>query len=116
MLIFVYGSLKEGFPNYHKYIKSNGARYKGTHITKPIYTMVSLGGFPGVYPNGKTAITGEVYDFPFYYIPLLDKLEGYPQFYNRVKIVTPYGKAWMWMLNNPRQYSEHRKIESGEWL
>ena len=117
MLIFVYGSLKEGFWSHDRYIKENNGEYKGTHITKPDYTMISFGRFPGVYLGGDTAIYGEVYEINGDTIRDIDQLEGYPRFYERFQIPTIFGKAWMYVLASPTdEIKSKRKVEDGVWL
>lgn len=112
--VFVYGTLKEGHGNYEYFLRDK-AEYLGDFNTNPIYTMVSLGGFPGVLRNGKTSIKGEVYEVDKGTFSRLDGLEGYPTFYTREEIDTPYGKAWMYIYNHDRDELYDKIIESGKW-
>lgn len=108
--VFVYGSLKQGHGN-NRLLE--GTEFLGVHNTECIYTMVSLGRFPGVIPKGDMAIKGEVYDVAPEQFERLDILEGYPSFYNRIEIPTPYGNAWMYILDDT--YLDHKQVEGGEW-
>ena len=81
--IFVYGSLRAGFGN-HRLLKDS--RYIGEAVTAPQYTMLHLGGFPGVVADGQTSIVGEVYEVDHDTLRLLDRLEGHPNFYARTPI------------------------------
>lgn len=111
--VFVYGSLKEGFGNHRVMERSNG-RYIGVHHTDAEYTMVSLHSFPGVVLGGDTSIKGEVYEVD--HLTHLDRLEGYPSFYNRKIIYTEYGPAWMYFLADRHQnIDQYKKVTSGEW-
>ena len=118
-LAFVYGSLLgptnrttgEGALGNHRVIAD--AKFLGEHITDDKYTMISLGGFPGVLENGKTAIKGEVYEVTDDIFASLDRLEGYPSFYGRKQIDTVYGKAWIYLL--PESYLSYSRVLSGNW-
>lgn len=106
--VFVYGSLKQGYGN-HPLIKDSVLL--GECLTKPIYTMYSLGAFPAVVLQGNTSITGEVYEVDDDTFARLDRLEGYPDFYDRTMIDTDHGKAWMYFLER----EEGVEVEGGVW-
>lgn len=101
MKVFVYGTLKKGHGN-HRYLRGDehrlGAVMVGEAVTSPNYTMLALGGFPGVVVEGQTPIHGEVYELPDgedgrAMLYRLDKLEGHPSFYQRVPMqVTLHGE------------------------
>lgn len=116
--VFVYGTLLEGYGN-HKYFLSN-AKKLGEHITSPNYTMLHLGGFPGVIQEGDTAIKGEVYEVSEEELRRLDRLEGYDLasptsgLYNRKEIHTEWGKAWIYIYNYYNNYN-YNTIPSGSW-
>jgi len=110
--VFVYGSLKEGYSN-HRLLEDSGASFLGGYITPPEYTMVSCGGFPGVLEGGDTPITGEVYEISDNVFKRLDHLEGYPGFYDRKKITTEHGEAWMYIINDT--YRDHTPVPEGNW-
>lgn len=109
--VFVYGSLKEGFGNY-PYHLSNAVKL-GTFFTAPEYTMYSLGGFPAVCLGGDTSIYGEVFRVTEEEMEGLDRLEGFPSFYNRKLINTPWGKAWMYYIEELT--GDHDKVCDGVW-
>jgi gamma-glutamylaminecyclotransferase len=92
-LLFVYGTLKAGYPN--NALISDG-ELLGNHLTEPSYTMYDLGAFPAISLGGDTAIHGEVWRIAD--LELTDYLEGYPLFYDRVLIPTIYGDAWVYFL------------------
>lgn len=110
-LVFVYGTLKKGYGN-HSVIKAAGGEFVKTFTTKPIYTMISLGGFPGVIEKGNTAISGEIYRVNN--MKPLDNLEGYPKFYNRIRIEAE-GSPWMYVLDNSYSEQGYHKITNGKW-
>ena len=118
-LIFVYGTLKEGFGNHAWYLKGKSKKI-GSCKTSPHHSMISLGGFPGViYGEGHTAIKGEVYEIDEETSAAIDGLEGYPTFYNKTKVYTNWGLADMYILSKKflsRLHETDRKtIDSGEW-
>lgn len=107
--VFVYGSLKQGYHNHPHFL--GNSELMAQHTTEPKYTLHNLGAFPAVTLNGNTAIVGEVYDVDDETFRRLDRLEGYPHFYNRKTIDTPHGDAWMYYLEK----CDNDVVESGEW-
>lgn len=79
-LIFTYGTLKKGHGN-HRLLES--ATYLGTAQSLPEFTMLHLGGFPGIVRGGETVIKGELYEVDDATLSRLDRLEGHPTFYER---------------------------------
>ena len=113
-LYAVYGTLRKGFGNYNRLLNNEHCEYLGTQRTDPNFTMVSLGGFPGVIPSGKKEVTIEVFRVNQ---PRIDKqldfLEGYPSFYQKMKIQTQWGEADMYILSE--DYLGKKEVESGDW-
>lgn len=115
--VFVYGSLRKGFHNHDRFMV--GAKYLKDAETEPIYTMISLGGFPGVFEGGDTSVKGEVYEIGLSVLQQLDQLEGHPHFYRRTKIKLKDGtEARIYLYQPPVRDSEIRqfKIASGDWM
>jgi gamma-glutamylcyclotransferase (GGCT)/AIG2-like uncharacterized protein YtfP len=117
VLMAVYGTLREGFGNWRHYLDNEHCQLLGVMKTEPIFTMISLGGFPGILENGKTAMTVEIFRVNSTEVERgLDRLEGYPSFYNKTTIETPWGIANMYILNAGDRYNDGRSIvESGDW-
>lgn len=112
--VFVYGSLKRGFGN-HRLLAD--AKFISEHSLTGPYTMVSLGGFPGVVctPGHERTIHGELYVVDQTTLDSLDLLEGHPHFYERRKIVqTPYKRAWIYLLSEG-YCRGNNVVESGNW-
>lgn len=109
--VLVYGSLLKGLHN-HRLLEDTV--YLGEHTTDPEFTMFSLGGFPGVIRHGKTAIKGEVYEVDDKTFKSLDSLEGYPSFYSREEVDTPYGKAWIYLLQHTHNFNQG-EVTNGDW-
>ena len=115
--VFCYGSLMRGFGN-HRLLESSD--YIGDAVTEPKYTLLHLGGFPGVVADGDTSITGEVYDVDAPTLRNLDRLEGHPNFYERQTIQVRRGPTvetvQIYLL--PMHWLEDGRnvvIASGDW-
>lgn len=101
--VFVYGTLKRGFPNHHF---MNGATFVGTGATVEAYPLVVGGQFFTPYllpePGVGQRIRGELWDVPDAMLPALDDLESVhlPNGYRRQQItIEPdgggdQGAAW----------------------
>lgn len=73
--LFVYGTLKMGRGNN---VVLGDSKFMFNYVTEPIYTMVTMGGFPIVKRGGTTAITGEVYKvYNEQTLKRIFRLEGY---------------------------------------
>lgn len=114
----VYGSLKRSFGNNRVL---GDATFLGTHVTEPHYTLHSMGGFPGVRPDGETGIHVEIFETRDpNIVRSVNRLEGYTgvknhpdNWYNAVTIDTPYGPAEMFVMTEP--LSPDSVIPSGVW-
>jgi gamma-glutamylcyclotransferase (GGCT)/AIG2-like uncharacterized protein YtfP len=104
-LVFVYGSLKTG-GTIRGLDGMPGAEIVGKATsTYPDYNLLDLGAFPGVI-KGTSHIQGEVWKCSDEIFKTLDEIEGYPDFYNRVKTETSQGRAWMYYLEGDKFQSE----------
>ena len=108
--VFVYGSLKSGFGN--NGFLSNSKLIGAAITLDEDYSMISLGGFPGVI-YGKKRIEGEVYQVDEEVFKSLDRLEGNGHFYKReltetILLDNPGGgknhKAWIYVLVNQKSH------------
>ncbi len=111
MRVFVYGTLKKGF---HNAFYLQDARFLGEFTTDPVYSMYNFGTYPAVSELGKTAIAGEVYEISESLLESIDRLEWYPEFYQRVMIQTSFGEAWMYVVSE--QLCVDKITISGSWL
>lgn len=121
-LVFVYGSLMQGFGN-HRCLGdaefvcattlSDGGQYD-----RRCFRMVSLGAFPGIvdaHPSEATTISGEVYRASRAVMADLDLLEGVSSgFYQRRVVRLDNGMAaYVYVLGGT--YAERQPVPSGNW-
>ena len=107
-LLAVYGTLKKGHHN-HRVI--DDAEYLGACSIEG-WAMYSLGYFPCIVPmklSGRVVV--EVYKIPD--LVGTDRLEGYPNFYDRTKVVTSHGDAWVYFMREVPPGAS--RIKSGVW-
>ncbi len=109
--LFVYGTLKRGF---HNAFYLQNARFLGEFTTSSVFSMYNFGNYPAVSDTGDTSIQGEVYEINQQQLESTDRLEWYPEFYQRVIIETSFGEAWMYVVN--RQLCTDKIKISGIWL
>lgn len=99
-LVFVYGSLKEGFGNHA--LLGDSELVARTQTTKRQFRMISLDAFPAVLKNGHCAIAGEVYSVDLMTMVYLDMLESNGELYKREKVELESGHvAWMYIFMYP---------------
>lgn len=124
-LVFVYGTLMRGFRN-HRLLAQGGCHYLGRGETRPQYTLVDLGPFPGLLDVGTTRVRGEVYEVDAPTLAKLDRLEGHPRFYERKPVALARRPASLRTPNRtsrtisayflPREEYGHRPlIVTGDW-
>jgi len=115
-LVAVYGSLRAGLGN-HRVLdtKWGGSEYVKTTRTADNHNLRAYcSGFPCVSLNeGEGTVVVELYRIlTDETAHRLDRLEGYPSFYDRTKIEMLDGEeAWIYHINN----SQAEIIEDGDW-
>ena len=110
VLVAVYGSLRRGMGNHRLLV---GFPLLSTERVKG-WDMYSYGAFPYITPSEDGEITIEVYAVPIdELLGSLDSLEGYPSFYDRKKIQTSKGEAWIYFID---QGSNSAPVESCDWV
>lgn len=106
-LVLCYGTLKMGFGNHYLLGDST---YLGPAETNA--TMYSMGGFPAIILGGDSTIKGEVYEVDDTTLRHLDSLEGYPGWYDREVVSTPYGPAYIYTMHSA---VNRAVVPSGVW-
>lgn len=115
--LFVYGSLKRNHYN-NKFLDDSEFIVKGR--TSELFSLRDLGSFPYVDMSESVSfIYGEVWKVPGYSLKEIDKLQGYPVFYNRKVISICTDKkdidSWIYYINKPDEYKDTTIIMSGNW-
>jgi gamma-glutamylcyclotransferase (GGCT)/AIG2-like uncharacterized protein YtfP len=110
--IAVYGSLRAGFGN-HVYV--NDSDMLSREVVNIPFRMVSLGGFPGLIPADENHdITIEIYSVTDQVYRNVERLEGYPNFYQKATINTSQGEVEVYILED-EYYKKSTFVESGDW-
>jgi gamma-glutamylcyclotransferase (GGCT)/AIG2-like uncharacterized protein YtfP len=108
--VFVYGTLKRGQRNDH-YL--HAAEFVGHFTTTSSYSMFVFDDYPAVCLHGRHPIRGEIYHVSDEQFRLLDELEWYPDFYQRIEIPTDFGDAWMYIVR--RHLCRGKQQIEGVW-
>ena len=92
--LFVYGALKQSFNN------TAGCKFLGDAYTKPRWTLIDLGAFPGMIP-GNTGVKGELWEIPTKMLGDLDRYEGVPSLYQRrdVEVRLDLSQQYDWVIS-----------------
>lgn len=127
--VFVYGTLKSGYGN-NRSLLSNATLVGDATTTDGCYGLYAISdsdAFP-IMTEGEGDVRGEVWFVTDEELEDLDRLEGHPSFYTRVKVNTTLGECWGYFyththghhLNNihtdGKVFSWHRKISSPKLL
>ena len=110
MLVFVYGTLKQGYRNHHVLRR---ARFVGNTTTPACFQLFDLGAYPGAWMPGTVSLQGEVYDVDTLTLASLDDLEDVPKVYRRERVETEFGTAILYVLQ--RMPRGARRWPSGCW-
>lgn len=117
--VFVYGSLRKGQGN-HGWLVRHKARLLGNAVYPRGHAkMVSLGAYPALVADLMGPdIHGEVYEVTRDGLRALDKLEGTPDFYRRVKVRVYQGaeelRVWTYVL--AREAKNVETVTCGDWV
>lgn len=113
--ITVYGSLLKGLGN-HGLLDNDESVLLGEHTIEEELVMVSLGGFPGliITPGKKNFIHVETYEVSDRVFARVERLEGYPDFYDRYPVSTPFGNSEVYVLARAKDYYKEREVPADE--
>ena len=112
--VFVYGTLRKGQPNRavmepHLVADLGEGQIRGA--------MYDLGLFPAVTLEEDGLVTGEWVRVTDEGLARLDRLEGYPSFYDRaiVSDTTNVLRGWVYCMAR-RKVDGYERVESGDWV
>ncbi len=110
--VAVYGSLLKSLHNHHIL---GDSELLGTDKING-FSMYSLGSFPFITPDETdTKVDIEVYEVNASVFSALDRLEGYPSFYDRKEVDTEHGKCWIYFMEDTAGYNTEIKVSDGDW-
>jgi gamma-glutamylcyclotransferase (GGCT)/AIG2-like uncharacterized protein YtfP len=112
MRLFAYGTLLSGEGN-HRVL--GGSRLLGLRRTEPRYTLVSLGAFPALLVGGETSVAGEVFEVDDDTLAAVDRLEGHPHFYRRIRVRLLGGESVQGYVLARVRKGTYPMIKSGDW-
>ena len=114
--VAVYGSLRKGMHNH--YLLGNSkflGKAKGSGLV-----MYSMGGFPAVVPSGNDheTIVVELYEVSPQVLEILDRLEGYPEWYNRKvhTFITEEGTKEEAQIYFMSRFIDRPVVPGGDWV
>jgi len=112
--VFVYGTLRKGQPNRavmepHLVADLGEGQIRGA--------MYDLGPFPAVTLEEDGLVIGEWVRVTDDGLARLDRLEGYPSFYDRVIVsdTTNGLRGWVYCMAR-RKVDGYERVESGDWV
>ena len=73
VIIFVYGTLKRGFPGH---APLRGATFLKDARTTSQFTLYDCGEWPAMVAHGKGRVSGELFEIPIETLKALDAYEG----------------------------------------
>ncbi len=118
MILFVYGSLRKGQFNHIRYsIDMRRAVFLGLGKTKPAFTLVDFGQYPGLYNGGTTAVVGELYEIPDGHAMLraIEEMEVGAR-YTAVELELQDGrKATAYVQLGPIESYYTKRVPGGDW-
>ncbi len=95
--IYVYGTLRKGQPLYRKEMDN----YYIRTTTIKDYTLVNLGSFPTIVQCKNLDVVVELYKVPKEMLKIFDRIEGYPNLYNRIKVKDERGaEGYIYIVEN----------------
>ena len=97
----VYGTLRKGCSNYHRYLR--GSEHVGTFTTGKKYRLI-LADYPSVLPfNGQGhRVEVDLFLVDVSTLRRIDWLEGHPHMYRRSRVCLSNGvRAWMYLRDIP---------------
>lgn len=111
-LVFVYGTLLKGEYNHHVL---GWAQFVGTTKTPPKYDLFNLGSYPAMVAGGSTAVKGELYAVDDEILSRLDRLEGHPEYYERIEIQLEDTTQVHTYLMERDRVTGCPRVSSGDW-
>ena len=113
--VFVYGTLKKGYPN-HRLLVDSKAKFLGQG-TLEWAAMVAWDWYPAIFREHYKLATvqGEIYEVDEVGLERLDRLENVPNLYERQDVwIDNYRHVWTYMQKRPTTET-YRRVTDGIW-
>lgn len=117
--VFVYGTAKRKHFNHYVLTESARLTFRGEGVTAAAqFQMLTGDMFPSVTPGGFDPVRGEVYTISLDGLERLDRLEGCPRFYTRIRVRVNLDDgtqttAWMYVTENPPDWFRPIRLTDG---
>lgn len=112
MNLFVYGTLMRGQSNEDRL---SGARFIQLDRTRPRFSLVNLGPYPGLLHSGSTSVRGEVYEVDDRLLTSLDEFEDHPNLYLRTLVELESGLRVFAYVLRARHAVGAAALPGGDW-
>lgn len=114
ILVAVYGSLRKGFGNHNYYLRDKELVGEARLPYWRMYAYCDR--YPAITRSEfkEDHVSVEVYRVDAETTYALDSLEGYPGFYNRTIVDTPFGPAFIYYME-PYEVEGRHLIPNGDW-
>lgn len=111
--LFIYGTLKRGCKNNLVMGTDEAhAKFIREYVTKPQFTLLHLGGFPGLIHQGNQMVTGEIWEVSDQLLKRLDIFEGHPNLFKRTDLEAEHEPIWYYAWNGS---TSRDQIRGGVW-
>jgi gamma-glutamylaminecyclotransferase len=111
--LFVYGTLKRGFPGAHLL---RDALFEGAAVTAEGFALYDLGAYPALVRTSSGVVRGESFSLPREMLAVLDEYEGVPHLYQRQLLTLSDGREAEAYVMQAIGAVGHPRIEAGVWL
>jgi gamma-glutamylcyclotransferase (GGCT)/AIG2-like uncharacterized protein YtfP len=112
VLVFVYGSLKQGFENH---LLLSAACFEGPYATALGFELFRVGRYPALVRASHGLVHGELYRVDRELLERLDDFEGCPELYQRESIQLKDGRAAYAYLMPAERVAGCPRIPGSSW-
>jgi gamma-glutamylcyclotransferase (GGCT)/AIG2-like uncharacterized protein YtfP len=109
--VFVYGTLKQGFPNHKYFLEGKGELVEPYARLENYRLYDTKSGFPCILPHFGGTVMGEIYEIDEKILEVLDALESIPFLYTRELV--PALDCWTYVWAG--KWSNLTPILDGVW-
>ncbi len=109
-----YGTLRVNQPLWH--VSTRACPYLGT-FRVPGFSLYTNGLFPYAVRSDESIVV-DLFQVNHRVLYICDQIEGYPDHYDRKRIIIPYVKVhpWIYFSRDFLEISHYPKVMDGDWL